>query len=277
MPLFTVIIPTTAHRETIRWSISAVLDQSCSDLALYVIGDGSPPRTAEIVASFRDPRVHFVEHPKSAGTGEEYRDAIIRQQPSEFVAYLEDDDMWTQDHLERMAAQLEAADFCHSLMTWVDSDGFVYFQRGDLRHPHIVARTLGEVPFNVLAPGAAAHRRDSYLRLPVGWATRPAGWWSDLWMWRKWLAQDWVRIAVEPSATYLHMPEQARRDWAPVQRMQESAHWYFRSRSPGFRGWLDRELIACLSRYAGDSVEARHALERQLQSTDGPAGARQEA
>lgn len=262
MPLFTVIMPTTAHRETIRWAIEAVLDQTCGDLDLHVIGDGCPPRTAEIVETFRDRRVHFVQHAKSRGTGEEYRDAVIRERPSDFVAYLEDDDLWTHDHLERMADQLETADFCHSLIAYLNIDGSTSFLRGDMRHPHIVARMLSATPFNVVGLGSTAHRRDSYLRLPVGWSTRPEGWWSDLWMWRKWLAQDWVRIAVEPASTYLHMGRLPREGWSPLQRMHEIAHWYFRSRTPGFRTWIDRELATALSRFAGDGAEADDALEK---------------
>jgi hypothetical protein len=261
--LFTIILPTAAHRETIAYAIKSVLDQSCDELELHVIGDGCPPRTREIVETFRDSRLHFVEHPKSRGTGEEYRDLVIRERPSTYVAYLADDDLWTQDHLERMARQLEATDFCHSLMALIDTDATIRFQEGDLRHHHILARMRSATPFNVIGLGCAAHRRDSYLRLPVGWSTRPDGWWSDLWMWRKWLAEGWVRIGVEPSATYLHMPEKPRRAWSPVERLQEIERWYSRSRSSGFRTWIDREMASFLSQCAGFAVLGKDLLEEQ--------------
>jgi glycosyltransferase involved in cell wall biosynthesis len=261
MPRFTIIIPTTAHRETIRFAIESVLDQTLGDFELVVIGDGCPQRTVEIVNSFSDPRLRIVQHPKSPGTGENYRDAVIRESEAINIAYLEDDDLWTRDHLETVDRLLNTADFCHTHWASITVEGEVCFLPGTITHPHIRACMSGSVPFNVVPLGTAGHRRESYLRLPVGWSTRPEGWWSDLWMWRKWLAEDWVRITTDPQVTFLRMAQAERSGWSPIARFHEIAHWYYRSRNAGFSEWIGRRQTTELLRVASDWVQAVHNVE----------------
>ena len=77
---YTVIIPTYDHQETLNFSIQSVLNQSLQDFELFVIGDGSPERTAEIMSEWceKDNRIKYFPHPKGEGHGEHYRhEAII--------------------------------------------------------------------------------------------------------------------------------------------------------------------------------------------------------
>jgi glycosyltransferase involved in cell wall biosynthesis len=259
MPRFTVIVPTTAHRETLWYALASIRDQTEADFRLHVIGDGCPDRTADIVGMIGDERIVLHRFPKSVGHGEEYRDQVIRSEDSEFVAYLADDDLWLPDHLEVMAERLGRCDFCHSKLGLVYTDGNIGFRAGDVRNRAVVAMMLGSFPWNVVALGAAAHRRDAYLKLAEGWSPRPEGWWSDLWMWRKWLREPWVRLDASPRITYLQFGQAARPGWPPFARMHESAHWYYRSRMPGFNRWLDdtyRSFLVETARQSGLAAKA---------------------
>ena len=84
MTQFTVILPTHDHVDTLWFSIESVLAQTVRDFELIVVGDGAPPRTAEIVAAIaeRDPRVRYVSNPKGERHGELSRHAALQRRMS---------------------------------------------------------------------------------------------------------------------------------------------------------------------------------------------------
>jgi glycosyltransferase involved in cell wall biosynthesis len=48
-PLISVVIPAYNHERFVGEAVKSVLDQSCSDLELIVVDDGSTDRTGEII------------------------------------------------------------------------------------------------------------------------------------------------------------------------------------------------------------------------------------
>lgn len=63
-PSVSILMPTHSRTDVIGFAIEAVLAQSVGDFELLVVGDGCAPGTAEIVASYRDPRILFFDLPK---------------------------------------------------------------------------------------------------------------------------------------------------------------------------------------------------------------------
>jgi hypothetical protein len=78
-----------------------------------------------------------------------------------------------------------------------------------LTDPNIRRRMVSE-RINIFNFSVPAHRLDAYRRLPVGWSPAPKDIWTDLHMWRKWLAADGVRFAASPVITSLHFSRGAR-------------------------------------------------------------------
>lgn len=99
----------TAYNEE-RWigdAIASVLAQTVPDLELIVVDDGSTDGTVEQVRRFGDdPRVRLVE--QENGGPSRARNAGIAAAHSEWVAFLDSDDLWMPDYLERVRAELAA-------------------------------------------------------------------------------------------------------------------------------------------------------------------------
>src|SRR5262245_53977918 len=104
MPRATVLIPTFDHADTILRAIASVRQQSEPDFELFVVGDGAPQRTRDIMAGLcaEDRRIRFFDNTKGEANGERHRHAALQQAQGEIVCYLGDDDLWLPHHLAVM-------------------------------------------------------------------------------------------------------------------------------------------------------------------------------
>jgi tetratricopeptide (TPR) repeat protein len=244
MPLATVIIPTHDHADTIPYAVASVQAQTVQDFELFVVGDDAPARTDAVMAALcaADARIRYVANPKGAGHGEAHRAQALGQAAGRIVCYLGDDDLWLADHLETMAALLTNADFAHTSQVNVRADGSVMVPAGDLQVAAL-RRRMQEQKWNFFGPTSAGHTLEAYRKLPAGWRPRPDGMFSDLHMWRQWLAQPWCRFHSEPALTTLHFPASLRKGWSVAERVGELERWWARIREPDFKPWLERERL----------------------------------
>ena len=58
-PLFSVVIPTYNRANMLQRALESVLAQSYDNFEILVMDDGSTDNTAEVVASFTDPRITY--------------------------------------------------------------------------------------------------------------------------------------------------------------------------------------------------------------------------
>ncbi len=98
MPNVTVIIPLYNKARYILRALNSVAQQKYQDFEVIVVNDGSTDNSAEVVASFRDPRFRVV-HQKNAGPGAARNHGIAEAQ-APLIAFLDADDEWFPDHLE---------------------------------------------------------------------------------------------------------------------------------------------------------------------------------
>jgi glycosyltransferase involved in cell wall biosynthesis len=101
-----VVIPTYNYGRFIQEAIDSVRAQTFDDLEIVVVDDGSTDNTLEILAGIQDPRIRVVRTPHlgiSAARNEGL--AHIR---GEFIAFLDADDRWRPDKLERQIRMMDA-------------------------------------------------------------------------------------------------------------------------------------------------------------------------
>ena len=105
MPEVSVVIPTRDRSRLLALTLRTVLGQRDVDLEVVVVDDGSADDTAQVVAALADPRVRLVGHDRPQGVSAA-RNRGIAEASGQWVAFLDDDDLWAPDKLAR---QLQAA------------------------------------------------------------------------------------------------------------------------------------------------------------------------
>lgn len=99
-PKISVVIPTYNRGYILRDAIGSVLEQSFTDIEVVVVDDGSTDDTRDIVANLADSRIRYVSHASNRGCSAAYNTGIVAAS-GEFVAFLDSDDMWKPDYLDR--------------------------------------------------------------------------------------------------------------------------------------------------------------------------------
>lgn len=225
MPEATVLIPTFDHGPLIRHALASAQRQSVRDIEIFVVGDGAPPITREIVerAAAADPRIRYFENPKGERHGERHRHRALAEAKGRIVCYLSDDDLWFPDHVAVMAELLAEADFAGGMQGWFHPDGRIYAQACDLslrqyRNPNI---KLGIK----LGLSAGAHTLAVYRRLPEGWRPAPPNIFTDQYMWQQILAIRGRRAVSSFRPTCLGFSSALRTHMSIEEREREIERW----------------------------------------------------
>jgi len=126
-PRFTVLIPTHNRSRLLRLALSSVLSQTERDIEILVVGDGCTDDTADVIASFVDARIRWLDLPKASYFGYANRNIALREATGSYIAFLTDDDLLLPDHLALLAATLEesGAEWAYSRPLWITEDGLV--------------------------------------------------------------------------------------------------------------------------------------------------------
>ncbi len=127
MPLVSIIMNVRNGAAFLRDALDSVMSQTFADWELVVWDDCSTDDSAKIVGEYRDQRIRYFLSPDETPLGEA-RDRAIRQALGEWLAFLDQDDIWLPRKLERQMALVN------------DNVGIIYgrailfdSRRGDLR------------------------------------------------------------------------------------------------------------------------------------------------
>lgn len=97
-PLVTVVIPVHNRADLLPRAIDSVLAQTWQDFEIIVVDDGSTDKTQDVIASYGD-RVRCL-YQKNSGAASA-RNLGISQGKGHYVAFLDSDDEWLPDKLQR--------------------------------------------------------------------------------------------------------------------------------------------------------------------------------
>jgi glycosyltransferase involved in cell wall biosynthesis len=103
--LVSIIVPTFNRGHLIGETIHSVIDQSYTNWELIIVDDGSTDDTQKRVKEFKDKRIqlHYVDH---SGVLGKVRNTGINFSQGEFIAFLDSDDLWFPNKLERQLSSM---------------------------------------------------------------------------------------------------------------------------------------------------------------------------
>ena len=126
-PLVSIIMNVRNGAAFLREALDSVMSQTYSDWELIVWDDCSTDNSASIVAEYRDRRIHYFLSPEETPLGKARQRAIERA-IGEWLAFLDQDDVWLPRKLEQQVALIsEGVGIIYGRTVLFDS------QRGDLR------------------------------------------------------------------------------------------------------------------------------------------------
>jgi hypothetical protein len=180
-PLVTVVMATYNRSNIIGYAIRSLLQSTVRDWELIVVGDACTDDTEAVVAAFADPRIRFIGLPRNIGEQSGPNNVGVDAARGAYLAFLNHDDLWMPDHLERSLAVLEAergCDLVFGLGLMIPQD--------DVRAPMLVGATTGRAAYHA---GLSAPASLWVMRAPLA---RRIGPWRSAWTLRTAASQDWL-------------------------------------------------------------------------------------
>ncbi len=100
--LISVIMPAYNAERTIAESVRSVIAQTYENWELIVVNDASEDDTESIIREFerQDHRIKSIKNAKNAGVSET-RHRGVEQAEGKWIAFLDSDDIWLEDKLEK--------------------------------------------------------------------------------------------------------------------------------------------------------------------------------
>lgn len=115
-----VIMATYNRNELIRESIESVLNQKYENFELIVINDGGSDEAEKIINSFNSKKIRYSKLLNNIGHAGALNHGI-KLASGKYIAYLDDDDIYYTDHLDRCVSFLEnhlQYDVCYANAWW---------------------------------------------------------------------------------------------------------------------------------------------------------------
>jgi GT2 family glycosyltransferase len=237
-PRISVVSATYNRSNVLVHSIQSLRRSTLSDWKLLVVGDACTDDTADVVAGFEDPRISFVNLENNCGeqSGPNNVGASLARTP--YLAFLNHDDMYFPEHLERGVAHLEAtgADLVFSGVALAEPRTVEQFARDDLRFTLVGVSADSEYHPYIFAPASGWVLRRELMEELGGW--RPA---RELYiessqdfLFRAWRAGK--RILALPAITVLAVQSGKRKASYRNREYHENARYSERmAKDPGFR------------------------------------------
>jgi len=141
MPVLMVSIITPAYNSArhISGTIRSVLAQTYKDWEMLIVDDGSSDHATEIVQQFAelDERIRLISLHQHMGAAES-RNVAIRASRGRFVAFLDSDDLWHPEKLERQLAFMSRHSYAFTFTSYQRIKGKKPKKLNVIKAPHHV-------------------------------------------------------------------------------------------------------------------------------------------
>ena len=164
--LVSIIMPVYNGEKYIREAIESVLKQSCS-WQLLIIDDCSTDHTYEVISPYlEDSRIKYFRNEQNLGVAKSRNKGISRA-VGDYIAFLDADDRWREDKLEKQLAVLEEknAVLCSTARALMDEKGKL---TGKVIPVKEAIRYKELLHSNRISMSSAVLKREVALEFPMG-------------------------------------------------------------------------------------------------------------
>lgn len=103
------VIPVSDKAPHVGAAIQSVLAQRRAPDEILIVDDASRDGSREIIEGLRDDRIRLFTRPEPGPGGYAARNLAVREARSEWIAFLDADDLWYPDHVETLAGLISKA------------------------------------------------------------------------------------------------------------------------------------------------------------------------
>jgi glycosyltransferase involved in cell wall biosynthesis len=124
MPKLSVIVPVYNSESSVVETIKSLMAQTYRDFEILIVDDGGTDGSIDLCQQFKDPRMRII-HQKNRGLAGA-RNTGIRHAQGEYLAFLDSDDLWLPEKLDKHVQHLDQSpqvgvSFCRS--SFIDDQG----------------------------------------------------------------------------------------------------------------------------------------------------------
>ncbi len=254
MPTVSVIINTYNSSRFLLRAIDSVLAQTYRNFELIVVDDGSTDDTREAVAPYRDRLTYIYQENKKYSAA---KNTGIRASSGEYIAFMDSDDLWMPEKLERQVAVLDehpeaVLTYCQAI--YIDPDDRqIQFRGKTYCNPEgdrlVIADMRKELFMTtVVAPGSTM--------LVRRWAVEKAGLFDEAHV----HGEDWeLWLRIAPFGLFAYSPEVLSKyrvyGWQKIITVEARESWLQD---------LEKIVKTAAELWPGDPAEAEHLRSRSL-------------
>jgi teichuronic acid biosynthesis glycosyltransferase TuaG len=126
IPIVSVITPVYACEQYIGKTIDSVISQSYTEWEMILVDDCTPDNSAQVIATYQanDPRIKYIKLERNSGAAVA-RNTALAAAKGRYIAYLDADDIWLPNKLERQLKFMKETGAVFSCCDYekIESDG----------------------------------------------------------------------------------------------------------------------------------------------------------
>ena len=122
--LVSIITPSYNSSRFIEECVGSVISQTYDNWELLIVDDYSIDNSLQILKKYNDKRIQLIELDKNVGAAKA-RNVAIRKAKGKYIAFLDSDDLWEPQKLEKQISFMESEDIAFSFSTYqpISEDG----------------------------------------------------------------------------------------------------------------------------------------------------------
>jgi glycosyltransferase involved in cell wall biosynthesis len=121
-PYVTVLMPVYNSEMYLKEAIDSILNQTFRDFEFIVINDGSTDSTSDIIKSYSDPRIIYLQNEKNCGVAKSLNMGL-RIARGKYIVRMDADDISLPDRLEKQVSFMDANPGIGVCGTWLKTFG----------------------------------------------------------------------------------------------------------------------------------------------------------